>query len=482
MPVANDVQDIPPVLAVDLDGSLIQTDMLWESLTRLIATRPMKVFLLPLFALNGRASLKAKLAELAMPDAGSIPYREDLLEWLRSEKALGRRIVLATASDQRMAQAVADHVGIFDEIIASDGKVNLKGELKRQALVSRFGERGFDYVGNDSSDLKVWPSARQAIVVSATSKLETQAAAVSIVGKVFRDAGPRKLALWARALRLHQWLKNLLVLVPLLAAHRLNEPGLLLSAVTAFFAFGLCASSVYLLNDLIDAQEDRHHRSKRHRPFASGRLPMSQGWLAVPIPLLMAAVLAISALPPAFAQTLAVYYALTLMYSLKLKRVLMLDVLALAGLYTLRIIAGAFAIGVPLSFWLLSFSMFIFMSLALIKRYTELLDARRRGVTTMRGRGYHPGDLEMVASLGAAAGYLAVLVLALYIQDPTSLKLYRSPHWIWGACPILLFWVSRSWMLAHRGLVHDDPMIFAVKDRVSLVCGVLFLAVFAMAR
>lgn len=471
-----------PALAVDLDGSLIKTDLLWESATRYLATNPLRALLLPAMLASGRAQLKSALAENTQLDVTTLPYRQDVLAWLQKEKSLGRRIVLATASDSRFANAIAEHLGIFDEVIASNGIINLRGEVKREALVSRFGERGFDYVGNDHIDLEVWKSARRAIIVSPPAGLAEKAAKITTVENIFEAAKPNTFALWARALRLHQWLKNLLIFIPLVTAHRFSEFDLLFNASLAFLAFGLCASSVYLLNDLIDSQDDRLHRSKCNRPFASGDLSILQGWLAVPIPLLIAAAITLVALPVHFTLALTCYYGLTLAYTFKLKRVLLLDVVTLAGLYTLRIIAGAFAIGVPLSFWLLSFSMFIFMSIALIKRYTELLDARQRGVTTMLGRGYRPDDLEMVASLGAAAGYLSVLVLALYIQDPVSLTLYHSPQWIWGACPILLFWVSRSWMLAHRGQMHDDPMVFAFKDRVSLVCGALFMLSFALAR
>ncbi len=471
-----------PVLAVDLDGSLIKTDLLWESATRYLAQNPLRALLLPGMLSNGRAQLKSRLAEKTQLDVTTLPYRQDVLGWLQAEKAKGRHLVLATASDAQLATQISDHLEIFDEVFASDGVINLRGEAKREALVSRFGERGFDYVGDTTVDLEVWKSARNAIIVAPPAGLAEKAAKITTVEKIFEVTKPSTLALWAKALRVHQWLKNLLVFIPLLTSHRFNEINLFFSAALAFLAFGLCASSVYLLNDLIDSQDDRQHRSKCKRPFASGDLSILHGWMAVPIPLLIALAIASVFLSAQFALALMCYYGLTLAYTFKLKRVLLLDVVTLAGLYTLRIIAGAFAIDVPLSFWLLSFSMFIFMSIALIKRYTELLDARQRGATTMLGRGYRPDDLEMVASLGAAAGYLAVLVMALYIQDPVSLKLYRSPQWIWGACPILLYWVSRSWMLAHRGQMHDDPMVFAFKDRISLICGALFLVAFALAR
>lgn len=342
--------DSATVLAVDLDGSLISTDLLWESATQYLAKNPLRAFLLPAMLGKGRAQLKFQLARQIELDVSTLPYRQDVLDWLHAEKSKGRRIVLATASDSLLADAISRHLGIFDEVIASSGTTNLSGDAKREALVSRFGERGFDYVGNTYVDLKVWKSAQRAIIVSPPSGLAESTAKITTVEYIFEVAKPNKLALWARALRLHQWLKNLLIFIPLLTSHRFNELSLFSNAVFAFLAFGLCASSVYLLNDLIDSQDDRLHRSKRKRPFASGDLSILQGWLAVPVPLLTALIITIAFLPEQFALALLCYYGLTLAYTFKLKRVLLLDVVTLSGLYTLRIIAGAFAIDVPLSF------------------------------------------------------------------------------------------------------------------------------------
>ena len=286
-----------------------------------------------------------------------------------------------------------------------------------------------------------------------------------------------------KAMRLHQWMKNLLVFVPLMAAHQYADVQRDVLALMAFVVFSLTASSVYLLNDLVDVQDDRHHTRKRNRPFASGALSLITGWVAWPVLLLVAATLSVFFMPVLFSVSLGIYFVLTVAYSLHLKQLAVVDVLTLAALYTLRIIAGAAAIDVAMSFWLLLFSMFIFLSLALIKRYSELKVARDAGKTgALRGRGYEAEDLELVSSLGGSAGFIAVLVLALYIQDGQAAHLYATPQVIWLACPVMLFWISRAWLIAHRGRMHDDPIVFALKDKVSWGVGVFMVAVLALAR
>ncbi len=290
---------------------------------------------------------------------------------------------------------------------------------------------------------------------------------------------------WVQALRLHQWLKNVLIFVPLITAHLFLDQTKVATAIVAFLCFSLCASSVYLLNDLLDIHNDRQHRTKCKRPFASGRLAQRHGWIAWPLLLLAAFALAVPLLPRAFLGALAAYYIITVSYSLYLKRKLMIDVIALAVLYTMRIIAGALAIEVALSFWLLTFSTFAFTSLALIKRYAELRDAREQGAGAnleLRGRGLSVRDLDMVAALGVAAGCVAVLVLALYVQDPATRHLYAHPNRIWPACPILFYWFARIWMFAHRGWMNEDPVIYAARDRPSILAALLIAAIFSFAK
>ena len=470
-------------LVVDLDGTLLRSDLLLESSLAFVRARPLRALAPLAWLAGGKAALKRRLAEAADVDVAALPYDQRVLALIARERALGRRIVLATASDRRYAEQVAAHLGLFDEVLASGDGVNLSAGRKRDALLQRYGHQGYDYAGNSSDDLPVWAAARHAHVVGAGAALERRARAQGNVASVLPGATPgARLRALLKALRVHQWAKNLLILLPLLAAHVADQPPRLLAALLAFVCFSLCASSVYLLNDLLDVADDRHHKSKRQRPFAAGSLSLLAGVALAPLLLAAAFGLALWLLPWKFAAVLLGYYALTLAYTLYLKRVMAVDAIALAALYTARLIAGAAAFAVPLTFWMLAFSMFMFLSLALVKRYAELREARSRGDDgKARGRGYFPGDLEMIASLGAASGYLAVLVLALYTQDRATVALYRQPQLIWLACPLLLLWTTRIWMLTHRGLMHDDPVVFALKDRASLLIGLLFGAIFLAA-
>lgn len=470
-----------PPLVVDLDGTLLRTDLLIETGLVFFRDQPHR-FLAPLqWLARGKACLKHELANAAEIDVAVLPYDESVLGFLAREREEGRKTVLATASHRRLAEQVATHLGLFDDVIATDSERNLSSQTKRDLLVGRFGERGFDYVGNSHDDLPVWGAAREAYVVNASRSVERRARALGNVAAVI--GSPRAtLRDWTRALRLHQWLKNLLIFIPLLAAHQYTDWSSILDAALAFLAFGLCASSVYILNDLLDLRDDRHHARKRFRPFAAGRLPIQSGLVAFPLLLIAAFALGAWLLPISFLLGLGCYYALTLAYSLWLKRRMVVDVITLAALYTLRIIVGAVALAIPLSFWLLAFSMFLFLSLALVKRYAELFHVRAQSANDKaRGRGYFAADLPMIASLGAASGYMAVMVLALYVNDAQTAQLYRHQKIIWLACPLLLTWISRVWMLAHRGEMNEDPVIFAVRDRLSLSIGALVALVFLAA-
>ncbi|MBP7275343.1 MAG: UbiA family prenyltransferase [Kiritimatiellae bacterium] len=470
-------------LVVDLDGTLIKSDLTVETIGQYLSRRPWGFFALLGWMLRGRPYLKSRLAEFTSADAPSLPYHEPLIEWLRSEKAAGRKLILATASHQSLADEVARHVDLFDEALGTAGDRNLKASVKRDELVRRFGPQGFDYAGNSSADLAVWAAAAQAHVVSRSPRLIARARELAPGGRVF-DPGrpPAWVALWA-ALRPYQWIKNVLIFVPMLGAHAfLNAQGVARAAL-AFVAFGLVASSAYVLNDLVDIGADRHHPKKRNRPFAAGDLDLRGGWMLWPALAAAALGLGLWALPARFVGVMGIYYALTLAYSIRLKRIVVLDVITLAGLYTLRIIAGGVALGIPLSFWLLAFSMFLFVSLALIKRFSEMVSAPGgEAAARIPGRGYRGSDTELVSSLGAAAGYIAVLVLALYIQDPQTARMYTSPRIIWLACPLLMFWISRAWLVAHRREMHDDPIVFALKDRVSWLVAALLVTVFALAK
>jgi 4-hydroxybenzoate polyprenyltransferase len=469
----------PTPLVVDLDGTLLDSDLLFESAVAFARDHPLRLFQPLRWLLGGKAALKHGLAYATEVDVTVLPYNQAVLAFVSAERARGRPVILATASHRRLAEQVAAHLQLFDLVVATEHHHNLSACAKRDVLVGMLGDRGFDYVGNSRDDLPVWGAARQAFVVNAPASVVRKARAQGTVAGVI--ATPRAdLREWTRALRLHQWLKNLLLFVALLASHRYGEWPLVRDVAVAFLSFGLCASGVYILNDLIDLRDDRHHATKRCRPFASGRLSIPSGLLAAAWLQSAAFGVAVWQLPLAFTGILAGYTVLTLAYSLWLKRHAVIDVITLASLYTVRVIAGAAVLGLPPSFWLLAFSMFVFLSLAFVKRYAELHELGRaaRAIPQARGRGYSADDLAMVSSLGASSGYLSVLVLALYINDSQTLTLYRHPEFIWLACPLLLTWMSRVWMLAHRGRMHEDPVIFAVRDRVSLGIGALLVLVF----
>lgn len=468
-------------LVVDLDGTLLKSDMLWESFFLFVKLMPWYFFqpIVWLFT-GGKAYLKTKLAQAVNLSIESLPYDADVLQRLQTAKTKGKSLILATASHEKYANQVSAHLGCFEHVFATNQHVNLSGKHKRDVLVKQFGEKGFDYIGNAMSDLKIWQAADQAILVNPSRQLEKKAYALGNVQEVIKSKTATWKS-WIKALRLHQWIKNFLIFVPLVTAHQINSLSMLSHAWIAFGCFGLCASSVYILNDLFDLEDDRHHKTKKFRQFASGTLPIQSGMIWIPILFLAAFTTSVLLLPIAFSITLAIYFLLTLSYSLFLKRIVMLDVVILAALYTSRIIAGLLAVSLKPTYWILVFSLFIFMSLALVKRYAELYQARTNDLKKTRGRGYYSSDFEMIAALGASAGYLSVLVFALYIQDPATAALYRAPQILWLACPLLLFWISRTWLLTHRGLMHDDPVIFAVKDKVSVFTGLLFLIIFWLA-
>ncbi|QGZ38218.1 4-hydroxybenzoate polyprenyltransferase [Pseudoduganella flava] len=470
----------PAVIAVDLDGTLTPTDTLHEAALCLLRDSPLNLLALPFWLMRGKAALKAQVAARAALDVTVLPYNLPLIAWLKDQRAAGAKIVLSTASDRRVAQAIADHLGVFDDVIASDGTTNNAGPNKRAALDARYGEGGYDYAGNSTSDMPVWAGARQAIVVNASAALARRAAGVTTVAKVFPGHAitPRQ---WRKLFRVHQWLKNLLQFVPLLAAHEAGNLHALATLLLAFVAFSLCASAVYMTNDLLDLESDRRHPSKRHRPFASAAVPIKLGVTLAPVCAVASLGLGLL-VGRTFTVWLVFYFLLTCAYSLRLKRLALIDCLTLAALYTLRIIAGAAAVAITLSFWLLAFSVFIFLSLAFVKRYAELQLLAGAGNDHAHGRGYLVADAPVVQALGIAAGYAAVLVLALYLHGETVVTLYAQPELIWFAVPLMLFWVSWVWMKAHRGEMHDDPIVFALKDRASLVIAQLVALCFLLAN
>ncbi len=467
-------------LVVDLDGTLIHTDMLHESVIRLLRDKPHFFLAIPFWLVRGKALLKQKLTGHVNVNVTSLPFNQALIDWLRLQKDLGRRLVLCTASDMSIAKMIADHLNLFDDVIASDGIQNLVGKDKANILVAKYGQNGFDYVGNSSVDLLVWQKSKQGVVVNGSNKLVQQASVVTEVEHVISKS-KNNLKTWINLFRLHQWVKNLLIFVPIFAAHQVITSEVWINLGLAFLSFGLCASSVYITNDLLDLESDRAHPRKRSRSFASGQIPIWMGTVFAPVLILSSLVMA-HYVGGSFLPSLLVYFCLTCAYSWCLKRLVLIDCLTLAVLYTLRIVAGAAAVNVQLSFWLLAFSIFLFLSLAFIKRYTELQAHAEGDAKKVHGRGYFIADAPLIQQLGVTSGYAATLVLALYLNSENVIKLYRTPEIIWGAVPLMILWTSWMWLKAHRELMHDDPIVFAIKDKVSILIGALLITMVIVAR
>ena len=472
--------DIP--LVVDVDGALLKTDLLIESAFVLLTRKPWLAAKLPFWLASGKAFLKQQIANRCELPADAHPWNDDVLELIRTARANGRRVFLASASDEKFIREIADHLGSLDGIFASNGITNLSRERKAQWLVEAFGRKGFDYVGNSRDDLPVWAAAREAIVVNPRPAM---VAAARHANANLRVLGSPALLIAGliRTLRPVQWLKNLLVFVPIVAGHAINTANVAASLAT-FVAFCLAASSAYCINDLADLANDRRHPRKRLRPLASGALPVMWGLMAAPLLALTAAVIAGAVSTGALA-TLALYYAATLSYSFYVKRKLVMDVMTLAALYTIRIVAGGAATGVPVSEWLLAFAIFLFLSLAVVKRCDELASRKDETPVTgdgrVAGRGYIAADLGPMAGIGAAAGFCAVLVLALYINSDQVMSLYTRPHLLWACCFVLMYWITRMVLLGQRGDLHDDPVVFAATDKASLAAFAIIAVTVALA-
>ncbi|MEL7524650.1 MAG: UbiA family prenyltransferase [Pseudomonadota bacterium] len=464
---------------VDLDGTLLRTDLLWESLFQALRRNPLIVFSLFGWVLRGIAYTKARLAETAEIDVTVLPYRQEVVSELETQKALGRRLVLATGSNEKLAHAVSEHLGLFDAVLASDEDTNLTSGRKLARIEAEAGDLGFEYYGNSHHDVCLFEAASEAVVVApdrAADRWQKQSGASRI------EAGGSQVKAALKAMRPHQWLKNTLIFVPAVMAHEIFIGSVFLSAVLAFVAFSLSASAIYILNDLLDLEADRNHKTKWKRPFASGELSIPNG-LALAFGSIVAAFLISTALPIGFAGILALYLVITTAYSFSVKRMLLLDVFVLAGLYTIRVLAGGVAASIEYSFWLLAFSVFFFLSLALVKRFTELQQVGETASREVTGRGYRHVDLETISQAGMTSGFAAVLVLALYIQSPAIERAYSVPQMVWLLCPLILYIIMRIWILARRDEMHEDPIVFILKDwrsQLMIGCGAFLFLIAAV--
>ena len=462
------------ILVVDLDGSLIRSDLLHESFWSAIGINILNIFRAMIAAVKGRAQLKQFLYENSDIDVATLPYNAHVVAYIDSHRKTGGYTALVTAANFHLAEKINQHLRLFDEVKGSTATANLKGKMKADYLVNRFGENGFSYIGDATADLTVWKTSSKAIAVNAQSSLRKK---IEALGKPhhYIDAAEPYWTNIFKALRLHQWLKNILVFLPMLASHQITGAHILSSAL-AFLVFSLFASSIYVLNDLVDLSADRRHPRKRFRPFASGVLPANYGINLLLGLLALASVIAV-VMVPAILLLMLLYVLINLAYSTKLKQVATLDIMTLSGLYCLRIWVGGVATGIDISFWLIVFSLFFFLSLAAIKRQAELVDIKTRGVVDIAGRGYTVNNLPFITMGGLGAGYLAVLVLAFYTFSPEVTALYNTPSALLGACLILIYWLTRLVLITNHGGMTDDPIIFAITDRVSHVCLGLITAI-----
>jgi len=466
----------PAPLVVDLDGTLISTDTLWEMCLAYLRTDIRALFQLPLWASKGPLTLKNELAKRVHLAPFGLPYREEVLDYVESAIAEHRPVVLATAAHRSIAQSVSNHLELFDFVLATDENTNLKGNTKADAIEKLLGHCNYEYLGDSKADLPIWNRAHQASLVASSESQAQNLLAAS------QKEAPTKLFLThvskpkttIKALRIYQWVKNTLLFLPLLLAHQFTNTQAFIHTSLAFIAFSLVASSGYLINDLLDLEADRQHEKKQFRPLASGAMPIPMALGLLPL-LLGSALTLCLFLPPLFGGLLVLYFATTQTYSFLLKKIAIIDVMILAGLYTLRLLAGAAASQTETSKWLLTFSLFFFTSLAFLKRRIEISKLKSTELTSLNRRGYDTQDGPLLTMAGIAAGYTSIMVLGLYFNSAKVAQLYPNPTALWFVIPILLYWLTRVWLLGQRGMLHHDPVVFALRDRVSHYAGTLCL-------
>jgi 4-hydroxybenzoate polyprenyltransferase len=471
----NDTNSIP--LCVDLDGTLVKLDTLHQALFLLLRRDPLSLFSIPAWLLRGKAHLKDQVMQRVTLDAAVLPYNQVFLAYLQKEHKKGRPLILATASNYRTANCVAEHLGFFSDNISSDAETNMRHSNKLESIQERYPK--FAYAGNDTADFPIWDAADEVILVNPTQQARAKYGANA--DHIFTELRP-VFRMLIKAMRCQQWLKNLLIFSPVLLAHRFTETAPLMQAVAAFISFSFAASSIYVLNDLFDLSADQHHPRKRRRPFAAGDLSITSGALLIPLLALLSIIFAML-LPLPFMLVLLAYYLITTVYSWRLKQMEIVDVLTLAILYTLRIVAGSVATGTTSSSWFIIFAVFLFLSLALVKRLSELreMESGPESDHAGRERGYTIDDLPILMAFGTASGYLAAFVFTMYLNSEWVAELYRRPTLLWLFCPLLLYWITRIWLLAWRGQMHDDPLAFAARDIHTYVVGALSITIVLLA-
>lgn len=465
-------RDIP--LFVDLDGTYTKTDLLFESFVSAFKKKPIVILSCIYWLIKGIPTLKYKLSEYAEINTSLLPLNPEFLSFLKHEKSVGRKLYLATASNEKYAKNIISDTDLFSGYISSCKNINLKGKNKLERI-KQLSEK-FAYAGNDSVDFEIFEEADEILLVNPSTSTRKKAKKYPKI-RVF-DVNKTTGKVWIKQLRLHQWLKNLLLFVPIIVSEGFTNFGNVMTIIAGFFAFGLLASSTYVLNDLFDLESDRVHKRKKNRPLAAGSVSIKSS-LFVAFSLFITSIVISLLLSYEFSLVLFSYLCLTLFYSFKVKQYVGMDVVTLALLYTIRILAGSAAINVTTSFWLLAFSIFIFLSLALIKRCSEIKSLEAEGKQLAKGRDYSIEDYSILASFGTSSAMLALLMFCFYINNNVLTNQYQQPDILWLIVPALCYWLMRMWIKTHRGEMHDDPIVFSMKDRGSLLtigfCGFVVL-------
>lgn len=471
------------LLFVDLDKTLIKSDLLYEALIYLVKTHFFSLFLLPFYLFKGKAFFKHKVCALLSLNAETLPYNKSVLEYIKKEKENGKKIILATASNECLANPIAESVKVFDDVISSNKEINLKGKNKLNRIkeyVKENNEETFSYIGDSESDVQIFAECETPVVVGNKNVFE-KVKEKNQNAKYIEESSKLTFKRFLKMIRVHQWAKNTLIFVPIILAHKIFDFKLLLDGITAFFSFSFLASFVYIINDIADLDADREHPTKKHRCFASGEVFIGTGLKIAFVLLLLSFVISIR-LGQEFISILLLYFIITNLYSFLLKKLVIIDVITLSFLYTIRVIAGGYPFNIYLSPWLFMFSFFIFFSLACAKRYSELYAVKNHLQSKINGRGYRANDLEQMQIFGSASGYLAILIFALYVHLGIPERLYKSTQTLWLLCPVLLYWISRIWLFSHRGEMTQDPLVFALKDKASYVVLILGIIIFGVAK
>jgi 4-hydroxybenzoate polyprenyltransferase/phosphoserine phosphatase len=460
------------IIVVDLDGTLIKTDILWESLLLLAKQKPFKFLIAPLWLLSGKSYFKKRIFDYVSPDVSVFPYNEELLSFLQKSKEEGKTLILASATDERIVKQVSEHLHLFDSAFGTTANNNLKGKHKLELINHICNGNRFDYVGNEKADIPIWHASEKAYAVTNSKKLIDKIPKKS--DKIHIFSPPRNLKTYLKALRPHQWVKNILLFVPLVLSHEITSVDRIFDILISFFAMSLCASSIYILNDLLDIESDRYHSKKKNRPFAAGLISVPSGLAMSCLLLFISFLVGLLLLSHQFIIALLSYFILTTIYSLFLKKYLLLDVITLSALYSLRVYAGSVAISIFLTPWLIAFSSFFFLSLAFLKRYVELKEIEFGIYKKLKGRSYISDDIQVVQTSGITSGYMSVLIFYLYITNSKEVaELYSNQMWLWFIGPFLIYWLTRIWILAKRGNVDSDPILFAIKDGTSWIIGIV---------